>query len=134
MNCCLHQTLLQSPRDSTVPRSQYDIFEGPQSLELLCRNETLSDDEKKKLSNRLRRVIGQVEAIVVGLVAWFFLKPMDRDETAFGVALGLGIATVFFGGMLSDFIFGIRVHSEICFAGEDKHNQLSPGSGVAGHW
>jgi hypothetical protein len=29
-----------------------------------------------------------IGGMVVGLVAWFLHKPMDRDETAFGAVLG----------------------------------------------
>ena len=46
-----------------------------------------------------------VGGVVVGLGTWFLLMPMDRDETAFGGVLGLGIATFFFGSMLNRLLF-----------------------------
>ncbi len=57
--------------------------------------------------NRLGRTLGAwfIAGVVVGLGTWFIQKPMDRDEIMFGGVSALGLATFFFGGMLSRMLF-----------------------------
>jgi len=81
-----------------------------------------------------------VGGVVVGVVAWFLHKPMDRDETAFGAVLGLGLATFFFGGLFSRML--IRKPETKCprcgtdwkLSEEDSNNLLTwkccPGCGL----
>lgn len=81
-----------------------------------------------------------ISGVVVGMGTWFSLKPMDRDETVFGGVLGLGVATFFFGGMLSRML--IRKPETKCpqcgtdwrLSGEDSKNLLTwkccPGCGL----
>lgn len=49
--------------------------------------------------NRLRG-IGLLAGVAVGLIAWFWQSPADRDSTHFGFALGLAAGAFFAGGML----------------------------------
>jgi len=61
---------------------------------------------KKKMAvrhdARANRTLGAllVASVVVGLATWFSQEPKDRDDVHGGLALGLGLATLFFGGLL----------------------------------
>ena len=42
-----------------------------------------------------------IAGVAVALAAWFMQKPMDRDSIWFSAVAALGLATFFFGGMLT---------------------------------
>ena len=60
-----------------------------------------------KWSKRMTRALAAwfVIGVLVGLGTWFLQKPIDRDEIMFSGVSALGVATFFFGGMLTRVIF-----------------------------
>jgi len=92
--------------------------------------------------HRLGRALGAwfFAGVVVGLTTWFIQEPIDRDSIMLGGVLGLGLATFFFGGLLSRMLF--RQPDTKCpqcgydwkLSGEGPHDMLTwkccPGCGL----
>lgn len=60
-------------------------------------------DHSRRVSRSLVALL--ILGVVVGAAVWFIQDPRDRDDIHGGVAMGLGLAAFFFGGLLCRMVF-----------------------------